>query len=76
MQVSHFILDPETGEGVGVVSHIDETEQGAFGVVHYFDEERNATYEWLAGLTLLKPEDASPAFRRSVAEQIGSSGVS
>jgi hypothetical protein len=70
MDIDYFVLDPETGEGTGTVSNVDETADGAFGCVAYFDDERAGTYRWLGGLTLLRVEDASPAFRQSLAYRI------
>jgi hypothetical protein len=70
MDIDYFVLDPETGEGIGVVTHVDETADGAFGCVAYSDDEGPGTYQWLGGLTLLKPGDASIAFRQSAAREI------
>ena len=67
MDIDYFVLHPETGEGIGVVTSVDETADGAFGCVAYFDDEHAGTYQWLGGLTLLKPADASAAFRQSAA---------
>ena len=70
MDIDYFVLDPETGEGIGVVTHVDETADGAFGCVAYSDDEGPGTYQWLGGLTLLRPDDASAAFQQALASHI------
>ena len=67
MDIEYFILDPQTGHGIGFVSNVDETEQGLFGAVTYFDDEGPGTYQWLGGLSLLKGEDVSEEFRQTAA---------
>ena len=67
MDIEYFILDPQTGAGIGVVSNVDETEQGVFGAVTYFDDEGPATYQRLSDLALLKAEDVSEEFRQTAA---------
>ncbi len=67
MDIEYFILDPQTGHGIGFVSNVDETEQGLFGSVTYFDDEGPGTYQWLGSLSLLKGEDVSEEFRQTAA---------
>lgn len=66
MDIEYFILDPETGEGIGFASNVDETEEGLFGCVTYVNDEGPGTYQWLGGLSLLKREDTSEEFRQTV----------
>lgn len=70
MDIEYFILDPETGDGIGFVSNVDETDQGMFGCVTYFDDEGPGTYQWLGALSLLKGEDVSEEFRQTIAYSI------
>ena len=52
------------------MSNVDETDQGLFGRVTYFDDEKPGTYQWLGALSLLKGEDASEEFRQTIAYSI------
>lgn len=75
MDIDYFVLDPGTGAGIGVVTNVDETADGAFGCVAYFDDEGCGTYQWLGGLTLLRPGEASAVFRQSLAYRIATEHV-
>jgi len=73
---THVLLDHDSGEPVGAIRDVDETEGAFFGIVRYFDEHAPETYIWLDGLDVLRLADAAAHVRNHVAWALAEPAVS
>jgi hypothetical protein len=62
---THILLDHDSGEVIGAVREIDETDGGHFGLVRRFDSDE-PEYAWIDELFLLRMDEAAQHVRNHV----------